>query len=480
MSENSYKSILKGTSIFGSVQIVQILINLARAKFVAMILGPEGIGISSLFTSSSNTLQRLSSLGLNLALVKEVATKSDKPHELSHTLAVARTLITATALFGAFLCMVMSPWLSCITFGNYDMQWQFVLLGTAVGLSIAFNGNLSILQGLHQLKSISRCSIAGGIAGLIAGIPLYYIYGIKGIVPAMVTAVFEMWIFSIYSLRKTGIGLKTGFSWRHHKPIVRKLTALGLLMMTNELILSLVQYAINIYVNYAGSTNDVGLYQAANSITAQYSGLVFTAMSMDFFPRLSKVADNDNEIRKLVNRQNEVVAMIITPAVTLLILTSPILIRLLLTQNFISITPLMRWMGLGILFRALMVPMGYISFAKGNKRIFFWLEGITLNVLTLLLSCGCFHFFGLAGLGYAFVADNLICLIIYYIVNRHLYCYRLSRDAKFNMVTAVILVTGTFASSLITSGTLSYTMMALISIIASAWAFLSLRRRLLT
>ena len=47
-SENGYRSILKGTSIFGGVQIFQILINLIRGKFVAMFLGPAGMGAASL------------------------------------------------------------------------------------------------------------------------------------------------------------------------------------------------------------------------------------------------------------------------------------------------------------------------------------------------------------------------------------------------------------------------------------------------
>ncbi len=68
--DNSYKSIIKGTSIFGGVQILNILISLVRGKFVAMLLGPEGMGISALFTNSANSIQRLASLGLNLAIVK--------------------------------------------------------------------------------------------------------------------------------------------------------------------------------------------------------------------------------------------------------------------------------------------------------------------------------------------------------------------------------------------------------------------------
>lgn len=62
--ENSYRSIMRGMSAFGSVQVLQIVINVVRGKFVALLLGPEGMGISQLLVSSTNTLKQVASCGL--------------------------------------------------------------------------------------------------------------------------------------------------------------------------------------------------------------------------------------------------------------------------------------------------------------------------------------------------------------------------------------------------------------------------------
>ena len=119
----------------------------------------------------------------------------------------------------------------------------------------------------------------------------------------------------------------------------------------------------------------MGLWQAANSITNQYVGLVFSALSLDFLPRLSAIQSNNSQVRKLVNRQSEVVALVAAPLAVLLILTAPLVIRVLLTREFLPLTTVIRIMGVGIFFKAVAFPMGYISFAKGDKRTFFWLEG---------------------------------------------------------------------------------------------------------
>lgn len=476
--DNSYRSILRGTSFFGGVQVFQVLINLVRGKLVAMLLGPAGMGISALFASSSTTIQRFASLGLNLAIVKETSANAATPEDLANVMSAARKLVTATALIGALLCMVFASLLSRITFGNESMTLQFVLLGLAVGLTVAYNGKLSILQGLQEVKSISMASIVGGLSGLAIGVPLYYFFGNDGIVPAMIALALTMYIFYSISLSRKVKLPTVKFIWSSHKRLIKSLVVLGLLLMSNDLILSLVQYLINIFIKMHGSTDAVGLYQAANSITNQYSGMVFAAMAMDFFPRLSRVVNDNEEMRQVVNRQSEIVALIIAPAAALLILTAPVLIRILLTREFLPVVPLMRWMGLGILIRALTFPMGYIAFAKGNRKIFFWMEGILCNGLTLVYSCAFYHFFGLIGLGYALVADNFTCLIVYYVVNNRLYHYSFDSDTIRYYIVAVLAGLVVFGASFIASVALSYSLMGVALLLTLIWSLLTLRTKL--
>ena len=287
-NENSYRSILKGISAFGGVQVFQILINLIRGKFVAMFLGPAGMGVSALFTTTATTIQQFSSLGLNLAIVKEVAASRDNPGSLSTALGVGRRLIYTTAFLGAIACLVLSRFLSRATFG-----W-FALLSLMIFFAVAGAGELSLLQGLHAVKRLSLASLVGASAGLLFGIPLYWLFGVSGIVPAMIILSLSTFIFYLHSVRsETKDCPGARFAWNEHRPLVRKLIALGLLLMSTTLIGSLVNWLIATFIRANGSVDTVGLYQAANSLTNQYVGMVFAAMSLDYFPRLS-AAPSDN------------------------------------------------------------------------------------------------------------------------------------------------------------------------------------------
>lgn len=475
--KNSYKSILKGTSIFGGVQIFQIGINLIRGKFVAMFLGPAGMGISALFTSSGQTIQQFASIGLNLGIVKEVAAQKDT-ETFGAFLSTTRRLLLLTSLLGALICVVFAMPLSHLTFGNYDYSWQFMLLGAMIFFGVAGQGFLSILQGLHAVKLISATTITGSLAGLLLGVPLYYLMGTKGIVPAMVILAFSTLTAAWIGVRKIVKAPKIKFNRTLHSPIAKKLLMLGAVLVASDIIGAACNYLVNLFIRTYGELENVGLFQAANSVTNQYSGVVFTAMMLDFFPRLSEASNDNSKVKFLVNRQLEIVSLIATPLICLLIISSPLVISILLTDRFLQILPLMRWLGVGVLIKALMYPLGYIAFAKDNKRLFFWLEGVFGNLLFLLLSCLGFYYFGLIGLGYSLIVDCIICFIVYYLVNNRCYKYSLTYKAAKEGIIAAILTAACFASSFFENNVLSYSLMGAVTFITIIRSLLILKRRI--
>ena len=472
---NSYRNIIKGSSFFGGVQIFNVLITLIRGKFVAIILGPEGMGISALFNSASNTIQRFSSLGLPQSITRDVADESLSAKTRDTTIRSSLWLTNLTTFLGLLICIGFCIPLSKITFGDTGYWWQFMILGIGVALGIAGTGKLSILQGLHEVKKISRASIVGGLTGLGIGIPLYYLFHYKGIVPAIVAIFLSLYIFYSYSLKKSYSFSSESDTWKDYLPIAKKLLVLGIVLMSGDIISTLFGYLVNLYIRITGSIDDVGLYQAAYSITKQFSGVIFAILAMDYFPRLSGVASDNEKMNGVVNRQSEIVAWLMTPAMTLLIISSPLLIQVFLSKEFYPVIPLMRWMGLGMLLRAFSYPMAYITFAKGNKKIYFLLEGIVANTLTLVLSCLFFHWFGLIGLGYALTVDNAICIILYFVVNNRLYNYKFSKESLVNYMIGGVLVGGCFVFSIFKQPALSYSLMGVVTFISIFWAIFCLK-----
>lgn len=427
--ENSFRNILKGTSIFGGVQVLNILISTVRLKFVAVILGPSGMGVAGLFNTASLTLQQFASLGLNLSIVKETGAMCGNVSGMRDILAAIRPLILISALLGALICLMFPALLSDLTFGSRAYTSAYLLLSAAVFFSILGAALMSMLQGLHAVKPLSKASLVGAITGLAAGVPLYWFLGTNGIVPAMIVLAFTTTLWYGLSLRKVLAASPARWNREIHLPILRRMLLMGLVLMSNDLFRNLSNFLINVYIRSAGGFEEVGFFQSCNTMTSQYSAIVFTAMSMDYLPRLAAVSGDNRKMCDVVNRQVEIVGLIISPVVCAVILLAPIVIEIFQSSSFLVAVPLFKFLAVAVTLRALMYPLGYIVFAKDNRKLFFWMESVGANLLTFGLTCAGYAVFGLKGLGYAAITDCAICLCVYVLVNRHLYSYGLSKSA---------------------------------------------------
>ncbi len=472
--DNSFRGILRNTSIFGGVQVFLILVNLIRGKLVALILGPEGMGVSSLFSSAGYTLVQTSSLGLNLAVVKEVAQAGRGAGALVRL--VCR-LGHATALLGALLTVCLSGWLSELTFGSPDYRWQFIFLAVFVYFTIAANAKASALQGMHQVRRISVASLIGASSGLAFGVPLYYFFGTQGIVPALGALGLSMYIFySIHLWRLRGQLAGEPFRLRDLTGTAKRLVSLGMVLVIGDVLSKLGIYVINLLLRTYGDMDTVGLYQAANSITAQYVGTIVAALSLDYFPRLSAAAGDNAAMGEIVNRQSLVVALLMGPACTLIIATAPLLIRLLLSPDFLPVVPLVKLFALGMLFKVFQSPMGYISFAKGNRRVYFLLEGVAGNVAFVGCAAAGFMLWGLNGLGYGMIAENILFFFIYWVVNNRLYGYNPSRKVMYEYSLGIIAGCVCFGCTMIGHPLLSMLATVAVCVLALGYSLMRLRR----
>ena len=116
--KGAYRNILKGTAIFGGVQVFNILINLIKGKLIAIILGPLGMGISALLTTTIGTITQFASLGISVSAMRELArshTEGDI-YSLSEKIKIYRRLVLFTGIGGALVALALSPLLSHIAF----------------------------------------------------------------------------------------------------------------------------------------------------------------------------------------------------------------------------------------------------------------------------------------------------------------------------------------------------------------------------
>ncbi len=473
---SSFRNIAKGTAIFGSAQLLIMFINVVKGKFTARLLGTFGYGVNSMLQATLTPIQQLFSVGMPMSAVKYIANEETHEGRYEKSIALRRTMLLF-ALAATIVTIVFSRQLSLFAFDNEEKYGWFIILSIAVFFQMMASCETTILQSFRKLKQLALCNIAIPLSGLLISVPIYYFWGIDGIAYAFVVMALASWILPRYYTYK----LKNGdvqLSWAKSFVISKSIISLGGVLMVSALIGTVTIYMINWVIKDYGSYEDVGLYQAANGITLQCSALVFTAMATDFFPHLSSCINSHKDTQTLVEHEGEVILLFMTAISALLILFSTLIVETLLTEEFLPIVPLMRLLALNFIGKAVCFPIDYVCVAKGDKAIFFWMEGIGSNIVMFLMLAGGYYFWGLIGIGYGAIISSVIYIVISVLVCHFRYKIHYNSTYISLFLHLAIPAIACLACSYIANEIVSYCIMSVITIYICVYSFVQLDKRI--
>ncbi len=445
-NKNPYRDILKTTSLFGGVQVFGVLISIAKSKLAAILIGPTGVGIVGVLTSTLNVIIGFSKLGLDVSAVKEISAYKEKDaQKTTRTITVLKRLCWITGLLGAVITFALSPWLSQLVFGNATHTTSFMVLSLAVLLNQLAIGNLAVLQGLRKLKKLAKASLWGSIFGLIVIVPLYYYYGISGIVPVIILISFFTYIFSWLYSRKEYVK-QPKLTFKETLTEGKSMVKLGFVLSLGNLASILAIYAIQIFITNKGGLDEVGFYNAAFIIINAYVGVVFIAMSKDYFPRLSSIVNEKVTMLKVVNQQAYVAILLITPIIVVFLTFIPTIISILFTKEFMPIVGILTFGILATLFKAVSWSMGYILVAKGDSKLYIKTE-VAFNALLVLMCVFGYIYGGLTGVGIGYLVYYVIYLLGIKAITNSKYKFKFESEFYKALLVCLVLCFGAYLTT---------------------------------
>lgn len=425
-SENSYRQILKANALFGGLQLYQILIQVIRSKFIAVLLGPVGVGIMGLYTSAIKLISDISSMGLSQSAVRDLSESfgTGNMQRVSLTIKVVRRLIWITGLIGAMAVIVLSPVLSKASFGNTDYTIPFIFLSVTLLLDQLCAGQKVLLQGTRKLKDLAKATAIGSTIGLFVSIPLYYLMGVDGIVPTMILYSLTSLLLSWYFSKRIKV-FKVDITYKNAFKEGMGMLKLGMALCLSSILVSACSYILRSYISGIGGIVDVGLYVAGAAIVNNYVGMVFTAISTDYYPRLASVNKDNEKCKVLVNEQGEIATLILTPLLTICVVFMPIAIRILYSDEFMGANDYIVWAVCGMLFKLVSWVVGFMFVAKSESKLFAANE-FSVSVYGLILAILGYTAMGIEGIGISFLIKFIIYAIVTYMIAHKRYGFTFS------------------------------------------------------
>lgn len=426
-NNNGYGHILKSTGLFGSVQGLGILFNLVRNKFVALLIGPSGMGLMSLYNTALNFVSQATSLGISFSAVRHLSELYDSGDRgrFVRFVKLVRGWSLLTGLLGMLLFALLGPLVCSELLGLGDYTWSFVFLSPIVAMTAITGGETALLKATRELKSLASIQLISVVAALVASVPLYYFYGMSGVVPVLLIVSFATTFFTMRaSCREYPYVLRGSMGFLGEG---MEMVRLGVAFVMAGVFGSGAEMLVRSFLNADGNLDAVGLYNAGYMLTITYAGMVFSAMETDYFPRLSALNHDLAAMNITANRQIEVSLLLISPMLAFLIVALPLLLPLLYSRCFMGVVAMGQVAVFSMYFKAVTLPVEYINLARGDSRSYLLLEALFDILMVVLVVCG-YRFWGLWGTGLALSLAYFVNMLMVLVYVRWHYRYKLSRQ----------------------------------------------------
>lgn len=413
----AFARILKSSALMGGASVLVLAAGFFRTKAIALMVGPEGVGLAGTLVNFNGVLAMAAGWGLATAGVRTVAAAD--PAEKAAKMAAVRWLGIRLSWVGLLAMAVLFWPVGLWTFRPEERHiLELGLAGLAVPFLVAAGMWGALLQAGGHLRVLAVTQVLAAFAGLLVGLPLIYVchragHSLLGVALGILVATGGPALLSWWSARRHCPATDVPVDRR----LVRELLHLGGALMGVGLLFQLSQYVGRWVVLREFGLESAGHYQAALAIASSLPGFVFAAMATDFFPRVAAAKD-EAEARQLVEKQIQAGLLLALPVLAALLTMGHACIHLLYASDrFDPAIPLLSWMVWGVFLRLVSWPMGFWLQARGSTPLVLTVE-LVANLVLALLPLLLVGPFGLVGAAVAFVAGGLAYALLMNLVMR--------------------------------------------------------------
>lgn len=475
---NSYRHTINATIILSGAQLIEAIISLIRAKMIAILLGPIGVALNSIFQITLNTLYQLISCGLPQSAIRDISSAYTTQKDLTEITSVFYKLMTFLSMVGLVCCVAMSYLFSLLSFGKKDDHTiDFMILAIGAAAMVLSYANVTVLQGTQKLMSLGKTTIFSAFFSLLTAIPFFFLLGNRGIAWALSSGYIITLCINTYFTKKLKlqrISIPWKEIWHYAAPMIK----LGVIIMISSLLINFFTYFTNVLIRYFGTLEDVGYYQAGFSLTIRNFSILSAVLAADFYPRLSGMLNDKTGFNKLVSEQAEMLLLIIAFVSMLLIVFAPWIIEILLSEEFQIIKPLIQFISYSFVFRVMWLTTSYIALAKGDKIVYLIYDAIIGNGGYFLLNIIFYYFWGINGLGISCIIGTIFVSLLLLFVYTRKYDFSYSRNFWQLQITCVAFLSSFLLLQLVNNNYIYITATIIIAAIYTIYIYKELDKRL--
>jgi PST family polysaccharide transporter len=409
--------IIKVFSLNAIATLVRMLAGMISVKVVAVIIGPAGIALLGQLNNFNSILLGMANGGITTGITKYVAEYKDDDSYLRKFLSNALRITLISSLLVSVFMIFGCVYLSRLILLSDEYYYVFIIFGFTIFL-YTLNGLLiAVLNGFKKFKKYVRVNIIGTIFGLLYSVALVSFFGLTGAMINAVTFQSMMFFVTLYMFRNEPWLKREFFRDKLDIPVVKKYLGYSVMTLTSLALFPVSQMLLRGYVISEISASDAGIWEGMNRISAMYLGVITSALTIYYLPRLSEIQDN-GELRKEIFKCYRVIVPILICISFLIFILRYFILWLLFTPEFYKMADLFPWQLVGDFFKICSWMLAFLMVAKAQTKNFILTE-IVFTSSYFVLSYSFVRVNGIVGLTQGYLLNYIFYTIAMCIMFRN-------------------------------------------------------------
>lgn len=404
------------TSFWASISTgVTMLCGLITTKYVAMMIGPQGMAFVGQFSNSTVLIALFASAACAGGVVKYIAETTDVARQKN---------IIANAFFLILVCSFIVAMVTFIGAGLFS-QWVFktrsyydIFMINAVLLVFPTLNALisSILNGLNQIRRMAILNIFIAFFNVIFILIGAHFFHIKGVLLANLVAGTITFAVNIRFFRTTGLLPDMRAIFSPDKKVIQMLLGFSMMSVVSGVIAPALQLFIRTKLLHNFDANTAGLWQANTRLSDYYLNFVYSVLAIYYLPKLSSLHQKKDIIKELKLAFVRIMPLVLVITLGIWFCRNYI-VTYLLTKQFEGMLALLKWQLVGDVIKIAAWILGYVLVAKAMKKHYIIVE-IGYAVASVFLNLFFINKFGLIGSVYAFCAGYTLYFLVLALILR--------------------------------------------------------------
>ena len=405
----------------GSVNSLSVLVRLisgfAISKFMAIFIGPAGMALSGNLSNFMQSIQSLSSLGFKNGIIKYVAESKEDENQFKNVVSSGFFISLCIGLLLTFILFLFANSFSQLVFNTDEYSFLFKLSALMMPLFSVHIFFIAVISGLKKINDLVQINIFGYICSAALIIFLMYENQLDGAILAIVITPFVLFcsLFFKYKLLNK-IFISISF-YSTSASFLLKIASFFSMTLFSGIMFPFIFLLIRNYIIDNVGVEEAGYWEGIRKISNYYMLFVYTLFEIYLLPLLAENKSRKG-FRTIVFDFYKTLLPFVFGSFVIIFLLKFVIIKLVLTNEFLPMQELFLWQLVGDFFRIVFLTISYQFLAKRMIRLYIICE-IIYMVLIYFSSIYLINYFGALGAVKAHALSSFFYMLLMFYIFRN-------------------------------------------------------------